>query len=168
MEHVGTAARRSAEKDNLQLSRSCWRHLERSRCSGGARDLPKQGPLHGRSLRALVRTRAFGMTPRIPVEVIDSLRMRGPLSSRLSASSPCSGFPKLQIMLPLHRWPPLSAAMECCVASLRRRFLRPCWSGAELSTMTRHNDFSSCCFSPSRARIDDRPARRSGSDRCCN
>ena len=39
------------------------RHPERSRFSGGAKDLPCTKPLRGRSLAPLVKARGFGMTP---------------------------------------------------------------------------------------------------------
>jgi len=42
-----------------------WRHPERSRSSGGARDLARGfSAVRARSLDPLVKARAFGMTPR--------------------------------------------------------------------------------------------------------
>jgi hypothetical protein len=40
-------------------------HPERSRFSGGAKDLPPSASSYLRSLRPLVKARAFGITPRM-------------------------------------------------------------------------------------------------------
>src|SRR5579862_7278107 len=55
-----------------------WRHPERSRFSGGERDLARiTVMLLARSLRPLEQTRAFGMIPEVQDSLLQGLRSSG-------------------------------------------------------------------------------------------